>query len=101
MPCYDCFSAKPVSGVFEILPTTPSNALRTIYSNRPGVGAHATRGALRRFCTVRWSDYTDAVTGTRLLAGCLPVYDQGTQEVRGVTCADLNMVVVRVRAQYI
>lgn len=44
---------------------------------------------------VRWTMYQDSVTGTPLLAGCLPVYDRsGTiPELVGVSCMDINVIV--------
>lgn len=44
---------------------------------------------------VRWTEYEDAVTGTPLLAGCLPVYDRTgpIPELVGVSCMDLNVIV--------
>jgi uncharacterized protein YegL len=50
-----------------------------------------------RSCNVRWIEYSDWITATPLLAGCLPFYSPtSTNEIgalRGVSCVDLNMVV--------
>jgi len=45
--------------------------------------------------TVRWVEYTDAITGTQLLAGCLPAYDrsQSIPVLTGVSCMDINVIV--------
>lgn len=44
---------------------------------------------------VRWTMYEDAVSGTPLLAGCLPVYDRSDSvpELVGVSCMDINIIV--------
>jgi hypothetical protein len=50
-----------------------------------------------RQCTVRWIEYKDWITGTPLMAGCLPFYSPtetaAIAPVRGVSCVDLNMIV--------
>jgi hypothetical protein len=50
-----------------------------------------------RSCTVRWIEYSDWITGTPLMAGCLPFYSPtetaAVAPLRGVSCVDLNMVV--------
>jgi hypothetical protein len=47
-------------------------------------------------CSIRWIEYQDSITGTTLLAGCLPFYDttssQKKASLRGVSCVDLNVV---------
>ena len=60
-------------------------------------------------CDLRWVEYTDIVTGTDLLAGCLPIFeitssdttcgagaggDEGEDSAHllGVTCMDINMI---------
>lgn len=44
---------------------------------------------------VRWTEYIDAVSGTPLLAGCLPVYDKSGSYAKlvGVSCMDINVIV--------
>mmetsp|Transcript_17706 Transcript_17706/g.36289 ORF Transcript_17706/g.36289 Transcript_17706/m.36289 type:complete len:235 (+) Transcript_17706:282-986(+) len=41
--------------------------------------------------TVRWLSYSDAITGTELVSGCLSIYKG--QEVFGVACMDINVIV--------
>jgi len=45
--------------------------------------------------SVRWVEYTDAITGTQLLAGCLPAYDrsQSIPALIGVSCMDINVII--------
>jgi len=45
--------------------------------------------------SVRWVEYTDAITGTQLLAGCLPAYDrsQSIPLLIGVSCMDINVII--------
>ena len=60
-------------------------------------------------CDLRWVEYADIVTGTDLLAGCLPIFeitssdttcgagaggDEGEDSAHllGVTCMDINMI---------
>lgn len=45
--------------------------------------------------TVRWVEYTDMITGTQLLAGCLPAYDrsQSIPVLIGVSCMDINVII--------
>merc|ERR1719265_2783432 len=45
--------------------------------------------------SVRWYQYTDVLTNTPLLAGCLPVYDrsQNVAKLVGVSCIDINIIV--------
>ena len=55
-------------------------------------------------CDLRWIKYADVVTGTELLAGCLPVFERssgatcdtsgggGGGDLLGVTCMDMNII---------
>eukprot|EP00440_Ansanella_granifera_P038361 gb/GFBE01041622.1/.p1 GENE.gb/GFBE01041622.1/~~gb/GFBE01041622.1/.p1 ORF type:complete len:735 (+),score=169.57 gb/GFBE01041622.1/:1-2205(+) len=45
-------------------------------------------------CTPSFVEYTDAVTGTSLVAGCLPMYDRTNPRpaLLGVSCMDINML---------
>ena len=57
-------------------------------------------------CDLRWVEYTDIVTGTDLLAGCLPIFEIASSDTTcggasaggdsahllGVTCMDINMI---------
>ncbi len=56
-------------------------------------------------CDLRWIKYADVVTGTELLAGCLPVFERSSgatcdtssgggdaAHLLGVTCMDINMI---------
>jgi len=45
--------------------------------------------------TVRWVEYADAISGTQLLAGCLPAYDrsQSIPVLIGVSCMDINVII--------
>ena len=44
---------------------------------------------------VRFSDYKDALTKTRLIGGCMPAYDRSARPAKliGVTCMDINIVI--------
>jgi len=44
---------------------------------------------------VRWSQYTDTISGTGLTAGCLPAYDRSKNvpELVGVSCMDINVMI--------
>jgi len=45
--------------------------------------------------TVRWILYEEYITGTELLAGCLPFYDRRDAQrpaLLGVTCMDINVI---------
>ena len=46
-------------------------------------------------CKSRWIEYTDAVTGTPLLAGCMPVYDRTVNypKLLGATCMDISVII--------
>ena len=72
-----------------------------------------------RGCTVRWTRYEDAVTGTELLAACVPIFELANglsscdgdgvaagqwSKLLGVSCVDMNIIVdlptLEAHAQY-
>eukprot|EP00948_MAST-09A_sp_MAST-9A-sp1_P001990 g1990.t1 len=75
-------------GVFQKVEETDS--LTDAMSNYYSIFASAAD-----ICVSRWIEYKDAVTGTPLLTGCMPVYDRtvGYPKLLGATCMDISIIV--------